>query len=208
MARYTGPACKLCRREGKKLFLKGDRCYTGKCAIERRSYAPGQHGQNRKKTSEYGLQLRAKQSARRYYGVSEGQFHKYFLMAERKEGVTGTNLLQLCESRLDNIVYTAGFASSRAQARQLVNHAHFTVNGSKVDIPSYLVKVGDVIAVKDTSKSTDEFKTLVESNASRPVPKWIDADSAAMTAKVVAVPEREEIATPVEEHLIVEFYSK
>ena len=208
MARYTGPACKLCCREGKKLFLKGDRCYTGKCALERRSYAPGQHGQNRKKTSEYGLQLRAKQSARRYYGVSEGQFHKYFLMAERKEGVTGTNLLQLCESRLDNIVYTAGFASSRAQARQLVNHAHFTVNGSKVDIPSYLVKVGDVIAVKDTSKSTDEFKTLVESNASRPVPKWIDADSAAMTAKVVAVPEREEIATPVEEHLIVEFYSK
>ena len=208
MARYTGPACKLCRREGKKLFLKGDICYTGKCALERRSYAPGQHGQNRKKTSEYGLQLRAKQSARRYYGVSEGQFHKYFLMAERKEGVTGTNLLQLCESRLDNIVYTAGFASSRAQARQLVNHAHFTVNGSKVDIPSYLVKVGDVIAVKDTSKSTDEFKTLVESNASRPVPKWIDADSAAMTAKVVAVPEREEIATPVEEHLIVEFYSK
>lgn len=208
MARYTGPACKLCRREGKKLFLKGDRCYTGKCALERRSYAPGQHGQNRKKTSEYGLQLRAKQSARRYYGVSEGQFHKYFLMAERKEGVTGTNLLQLCESRLDNIVYTAGFASSRAQARQLVNHAHFTVNGSKVDIPSYLVKVGDVIAVKDTSKSTDEFKTLVESNASRTVPKWIDADSAAMTAKVVAVPEREEIPTPVEEHLIVEFYSK
>ena len=208
MARYTGPACKLCRREGKKLLLKGDRCYTGKCALERRSYAPGQHGQNRKKTSEYGLQLRAKQSARRYYGVSEGQFHKYFLMAERKEGVTGTNLLQLCESRLDNIVYTAGFASSRAQARQLVNHAHFTVNGSKVDIPSYLVKVGDVIAVKDTSKSTDEFKTLVESNASRTVPKWIDADSAAMTAKVVAVPEREEIATPVEEHLIVEFYSK
>ena len=208
MARYTGPACKLCRREGKKLFLKGDRCYTGKCALERRSYAPGQHGQNRKKTSEYGLQLRAKQSARRYYGVSEGQFHKYFLMAERKEGVTGTNLLQLCESRLDNIVYTAGFASSRAQARQLVNHAHFTVNGSKVDIPSYLVKVGDVIAVKDTSKSTDEFKTLVESNASRTVPKWIDADSAAMTAKVVAVTEREEIATPVEEHLIVEFYSK
>ncbi len=208
MARYTGPACKLCRREGKKLFLKGDRCYTGKCALERRSYAPGQHGQNRKKTSEYGLQLRAKQSARRYYGVSESQFHKYFLMAERKEGVTGTNLLQLCESRLDNIVYTAGFASSRAQARQLVNHAHFTVNGTKVDIPSYLVKAGDVIAVKDTSKSTDEFKTLVESNASRTIPKWIDADAQAMTAKVVALPEREEIATPVEEHLIVEFYSK
>lgn len=208
MARYTGPACKLCRREGKKLFLKGDRCYTGKCALERRSYAPGQHGQNRKKTSEYGLQLRAKQSARRYYGVSESQFHKYFLMAERKEGVTGTNLLQLCESRLDNIVYTAGFASSRAQARQLVNHAHFTVNGNKVDIPSYLVKAGDVVAVKDTSKSTDEFKNLVESNASRPAVKWLDVNADAMSAKVVAFPEREEIATPVEEHLIVEFYSK
>ena len=208
MARYTGPACKLCRREGKKLFLKGDRCYTGKCALERRSYAPGQHGQNRKKTSEYGLQLRAKQSARRYYGVSEGQFHKYFLMAERKEGVTGTNLLQLCESRLDNIVYTAGFASSRAQARQLVNHAHFTVNGSKVDIPSYLVKPGDVVAVKDTSKSTDEFKNLVEANAARPTSKWLEVIADAMTAKVVALPEREEIATPVEEHLIVEFYSK
>ena len=208
MARYTGAVCRLCRREGQKLFLKGERCYSGKCAISRRPYAPGQHGQNRKKTSEYGLQLRAKQSARRYYGVSEGQFHKYFLMAERKEGVTGTNLLQLCESRLDNIVYTAGFASSRAQARQLVNHAHFTVNGTKVDIPSYLVKAGDVIAVKDTSKSTDEFKTLVESNASRTIPKWIDADAQAMTAKVVALPEREEIATPVEEHLIVEFYSK
>lgn len=208
MARYTGPACKLCRREGKKLFLKGDRCYTGKCALERRSYAPGQHGQNRKKTSEYGLQLRAKQSARRYYGISEGQFHKYFLMAERKEGVTGTNLLQLCESRLDNIVYTAGFASSRAQARQLVNHAHFTVNGSKVDIPSYLVKPGDVIAVKDTSKSTDEFKNLVEANAARPTSKWLEVNADAMTAKVVALPEREEIATPVEEHLIVEFYSK
>lgn len=208
MARYTGPACKLCRREGKKLFLKGDRCYTGKCALERRSYAPGQHGQNRKKTTEYGLQLRAKQSARRYYGINEGQFHKYFLMAERKEGVTGTNLLQLCESRLDNVVYTAGFASSRAQARQLVNHAHFTVNGHKVDIPSYLLKAGDVVAVKDTSKSTDEFKGLVESNAGRPVPQWVDANKDAMQAKVVKLPDREEIATPVEEHLIVEFYSR
>ena len=208
MARYTGPACKLCRREGKKLFLKGDRCYTGKCALERRSYAPGQHGQNRKKTSEYGLQLRAKQSARRYYGVSEGQFHKYFLMAERKEGVTGTNLLQICESRLDNIVYTAGFASSRNQARQLVNHAHFTVNGAKVDIPSYLVKPGDVVAVKETSKTTDEFKNLVESNSARPVPKWVESNKDAMTAKIIALPEREEIATPVEEHLIVEFYSR
>ena len=208
MARYTGPACKLCRREGKKLFLKGDRCYTSKCAIERRSYAPGQHGQNRKKATNYGLQLRAKQSARRYYGVAEGQFHKYFLMAERKAGVTGTNLLQLCESRLDNVVYTAGFASSRAQARQLVNHAHFTVNGSKVDIPSYLLSAGDVVAVKETSKSTDVFKPLVEANAARPKPQWLDINTDAMEAKVVKLPEREEIATPVEEHLIVEFYSR
>ena len=208
MARYTGPACKLCRREGKKLFLKGDRCYTGKCALERRSYAPGQHGQNRKKTSEYGMQLRAKQTARRYYGLSESQFHKYFIMAERKAGVTGSNLLQLCESRLDNVVYTAGFASSRAQARQLVNHAHFTVNGNKVDIPSYLLKAGDVVAVKETSKSSEDFKNIVEANSGRPVPQWLDATKDAMQAKVVKLPEREDIATPVEEHLIVEFYSK
>ena len=208
MARYTGPACKLCRREGKKLFLKGDRCYTSKCAFDRRSYAPGQHGQNRKKTSEYGLQLRAKQSARRYYGIAEGQFHKYFLMAERKAGVTGTNLLQICESRLDNVVYEAGFASSRAQARQLVNHAHFTVNGSKVDIPSYLLSAGDVVAVREKSKSTEEYKAIAEANASRPVPMWIEKNEGAMEAKILRAPEREEIATPVEEQLIEEFYSK
>ena len=208
MARYTGPACKLCRREGKKLFLKCDRCYTGKCAIERRSYAPGQHGQNRKKTSEYGLQLRAKQSARRYYGIAEGQFHKYFLMAARKAGVTGTNLLQICESRLDNVVYEAGFASSRAQARQLVNHAHFTVNGGKVDIPSYLLSAGDVVAVREKTKSTDDYKAIAEANASRPVPMWMEKNNDAMEVKILRTPEREEIATPVEEHLIVEFYSK
>ena len=208
MARYTGPACKLCRREGKKLFLKGDRCYTSKCAIDRRSYAPGQHGQNRKKISGYGMQLRAKQSARRYYGISESQFHKYFLMADRKAGVTGTNLLQICESRLDNVVYEAGFASSRAQARQFVNHAHFTVNGKKVDIPSYLLSAGDVVAVRERSKSTDEFKGIVEANASRPVPVWMEKNADAMEVKIIRAPEREEIATPVEEHLIVEFYSK
>lgn len=208
MARYTGPACKLCRREGKKLFLKGDRCYTSKCAIDRRSYAPGQHGQNRKKVSGYGMQLRAKQSARRYYGISESQFHKYFLMADRKAGVTGTNLLQICESRLDNVVYEAGFASSRAQARQFVNHAHFTVNGKKVDIPSYLLSAGDVVAVRERSKSTDEFKGIVESNGSRPVPVWMEKNADAMEVKIIRAPEREEIATPVEEHLIVEFYSK
>ncbi|MCD7722522.1 MAG: 30S ribosomal protein S4 [Clostridiales bacterium] len=208
MARYTGPACKLCRREGKKLFLKGDRCYTGKCAVDKRSYAPGQHGQSRKKTSEYGLQLRAKQTARRYYGISESQFHKYFIMAEKKAGVTGTNLLQLCETRLDNVVYEAGLASSRAQARQLVNHAHFTVNGRRADIPSILLKAGDVVAVKETSAAKDEFKNLIENNASRPIPQWLDVNKDSMQAKVIRTPEREEISTPVEEHLIVEFYSK
>ena len=208
MARYTGAVCKLCRREGKKLFLKGDRCYTGKCAFERRSYAPGQHGQNRSKNSEYGLQLRAKQQARRYYGIQEGQFHKYFLMAERKAGVTGENLLRICESRLDNVVYTLGWASSRAEARQLVTHAHFEVNGKKVDIPSYLLKAGDVVSIKQKSKDSEKFKTVLEANASRPVPSWLDLNAGALSAKVVALPEREQIEVPVEEHLIVEFYSK
>ena len=208
MARYTGAVCKLCRREGKKLFLKGDRCYTGKCAFERRSYAPGQHGQNRSKNSEYGLQLRAKQQARRYYGIQEGQFHKYFLMAERKAGVTGENLLRICESRLDNVVYTLGWASSRAEARQLVTHAHFEVNGKKVDIPSYLLKAGDVVSIKQKSKDSVKFKAVLEANASRPVPAWLDLNAEALSAKVVALPEREQIGVPVDAHLIVEFYSK
>lgn len=208
MSRYTGPVCKECRREGKKLFLKGDRCYTGKCALERRSYAPGQHGQNRSKNSEYGLQLRAKQAARRYYGIQEGQFHKYFLMAERKTGMTGENLLKICESRLDNIVYTLGWASSRAEARQLVTHGHFTVNGSKVDIPSYLLKAGDSVAIKSKSRDSVKIKAVLEANASRPVPTWLSLDANNLEAKVVALPEREQITTPVEEHLIVEFYSK
>lgn len=208
MSRYTGPVCKQCRREGKKLFLKGDRCYTGKCAIERRSYAPGQHGQNRSKNSEYGLQLRAKQQARRYYGVQEGQFHKYFLMAERKAGMTGENLLKICESRLDNVVYTLGWASSRAEARQLVTHAHYEVNGKKVDIPSYLLKAGDVVSIKAKSRDSVKIKAVLEANASRPVPTWLDVDAENLSAKVVALPEREQIGAPVEEHLIVEFYSK
>lgn len=208
MSRYTGPVCKECRREGKKLFLKGDRCYTGKCALERRSYAPGQHGQNRSKNSEYGLQLRAKQAARRYYGIQEGQFHKYFLMAERKTGMTGENLLKICESRLDNVVYTLGWASSRAEARQLVTHGHFTVNGSKVDIPSYLLKAGDSVAIKSKSRDSVKIKAVLEANASRPVPTWLSLDANNLEAKVVALPEREQITTPVEEHLIVEFYSK
>lgn len=208
MARYTGAVCKLCRREGKKLFLKGERCYTGKCAVDRRSYAPGQHGQNRKKTSEYGMQLRAKQTAKRYYGIQESQFHKYFLMAERRQGVSGENLLRICESRLDNVVYLLGWASSRAEARQLVVHAHYQVNGRKVDVPSYLLKAGDVITVKDKSRDSEKIKAVLEENASRPVPAWLDKNAETLSATVVKLPDREEIAVPVEEHLIVEFYSK
>ena len=208
MARYTGAVCKLCRREGKKLFLKGDRCYTGKCALERRSYAPGQHGQNRKKVSEYGLQLRAKQTAKRYYGIQEGQFYKYFLMAEKRQGIVGENLLKICESRLDNVVYLLGWASSRAEARQLTIHSHFRVNGKKVDVPSYLLKAGDVVSVKDTSKDSVKIKEVLEANAARPVPAWLDKNADELSAKVVKLPDREEIAVPVEEHLIVELYSK
>ena len=208
MARYTGAVCKLCRREGKKLFLKGDRCYTGKCAFERRSYAPGQHGQGRKKTSEYGLQLRAKQQARRYYGIQEGQFHKYFMMAERKQGMTGANLLRICESRLDNDAYLLGWASSRAEARQLTTHGHYLVNGKKVDIPSYLLKAGDVVSIREKSRDSEKIKAVLEANASRPVPEWLDKNGDDLTAKIVKLPDREQIEVPVEEHLIVEFYSK
>ncbi|MBQ3151325.1 MAG: 30S ribosomal protein S4 [Clostridia bacterium] len=208
MSRYTGAVCKLCRREGKKLFLKGERCYTGKCSIERRAYAPGQHGQGHKKTSEYGLQLRAKQQARRYYGIQEGQFHKYFLMAERKTGVTGENLLRICESRLDNVVYLLGWSSSRAEARQLVCHGHFKVNGKKVDIPSYLLKAGDVVSIKEKSLDSEKFKAVIEANSGRPVPAWLECDAEAKSGKVINLPDREQIEAPVEEHLIVEFYSK
>ena len=208
MARYTGAVCKLCRREGKKLYLKGERCYTGKCAVERRAYAPGQHGQSRKKATEYGLQLRAKQQAKRYYGIQEGQFYKYFLMAERKQGVTGENLLRICESRLDNVVYLLGWANSRAEARQLVTHGHYKVNGKKVNVPSYLIKAGDEVAIKDKSKESDKIKATVEANASRPVPQWLDLNAEALTGKILALPTREQIMVPVEEHLIVELYSK
>ena len=208
MARYTGAVCKLCRREGKKLFLKGERCYTGKCSIERRAYAPGQHGQSRKKTSEYGLQLRAKQQARRYYGIQEGQFHKYFLMAERKQGVTGENLLRICESRLDNVVYLLGWANSRAEGRQLATHGHYTVNGQKVDIPSYLLKAGDTVAIKAKSKESEKIQSVLDINGARPVPQWLEVDKEKNEAKVLSMPEREQISVPVEEHLIVEFYSK
>lgn len=209
MARYTGAVCRLCRREGQKLFLKGDRCYTDKCAIDRRAYAPGQHGNARnKKMSEYGMQLREKQKARRYYGVLESQFAKYYDMATRMKGVTGENLLAILESRLDNVVYRLGFAMSRPEARQLVRHGHFTINGQKVDIPSYLVKPGEVITLKDTSRSLDKFKASLEANGSRMAPKWLDFDRNTLVAKVVAVPMRDDIDLPIEEHLIVELYSK
>ena len=208
MARYTDSVCRLCRREGQKLFLKGDRCYSGKCAIDRRHYAPGQHGQARKKMSEYGLQLREKQKAKRYYGVLESQFAKYFEMASKAKGVTGENLLSIIESRLDNVCYRAGFGMSRAESRQLVRHGHFTVNGKKVNIPSYLVKAGDVIAVKETSRSSVKIKAVVEATASKPKAKWLDVDSDNMQVKVVSLAAREDIDLPIEEHLIVELYSK
>lgn len=208
MARYTGAVCRLCRREGQKLFLKGERCYSEKCSVGLRGYAPGQHGQGRKKSSEYGLQLRAKQTARRFYGVQENQFHHYFEIAERKQGITGDNLLRILESRLDNVVYRVGFASSRAEARQLVGHGHYEVNGKRVDIASYLLKAGDVVSICEKSRSSEKIKAVVEANSARPVPEWIDVNRDQLTAKIIALPTREQIEAPVDEQLIVEFYSK
>ncbi len=208
MARYTGAVCRMCRREGQKLFLKGERCYSDKCSVTSRGYAPGQHGQNRKKISEYGLQLREKQKVRRYYGVLESQFAKYFEMAERKQGMTGPNLLEICESRLDNVVYRLGLASSRAEARQLVVHGHYTVNGRRVNIPSYLVKAGDVVAVCDKSRSSEKIKAVVEANGARPVPMWLELDRDKLEAKVLRLANRDDIDYDVQENLIVEFYSK
>lgn len=204
MARYTGAVCRFCRREGEKLFLKGDRCYSEKCAFQRRSYAPGQHGQGRKKASEYGSQLRMKQKARRYYGVLEGQFAACFEMASRQAGMTGENLLRILESRMDNIVYRAGFANSRKEARQLVLHRHFTVNGKTVNIPSYLIKEGDVVAVKSTD--SDKIKGAIEANSARPKPAWMNVVENAAT--IVRLPERGEIDFNVEEQFIVEYYSR
>ena len=208
MARYTDAVCRLCRREGQKLFLKGDRCYTDKCALTRRAYAPGMHGQGRSKASEYGTQLREKQKAKRYYGVLETQFRSYFEMASKRKGKTGENLLALLETRLDNVVYRLGFAMSRAEARQLVTHGHFTVNGRKVDIPSFLVKPGMVVSLKESSRSLEKFKSSLEANSFRQPPKWLEFDRDNMTAKVAAMPAREDIDLPVEEQLIVELYSK
>ncbi len=208
MARYTDAVCRLCRREGQKLFLKGDRCYTDKCGVTRRAYAPGQHGQGRTRASEYGSQLREKQKVKRYYGILEKQFEGYFEMASKRQGKTGENLLSILESRLDNVVYRLGFAMSRAEARQLVRHGHFTVDGKKVNIPSFLVKPGMVIALKEGSRSLEKFKANVEANMFRQPPKWLDYDANTLTAKVAAAPARDDIDLPVEEQLIVELYSK
>ena len=208
MARYTGPNCKMCRREGCKLYLKGERCTNGKCAFDHRSTAPGQHGAARKKVGEYGKHLREKQKARRYYGVLEGQFKHYYEMAEKMEGIVGTNLLVLLERRLDNVVFRMGMAASRKEARQLVLHAHFTLNGKKVTIPSLLVKPGDVIAVKESSKESAKIKALVDALATVSAPKWIELDAKEAVAKIAAFPQRDDIDFEFEEQLIVEYYSK
>lgn len=211
MARYNDAVCKQCRREGEKLFLKGERCLTPKCAVERRPYPPGLHGrqaQFRRKVSDYGLQLRAKQKAKRVYGVMERQFRRYFREAERRRGLTGTNLLVLLESRLDNVVYRLGFGFSRPQARQLVRHGHFEVNGRKVNIPSYLVQPGDVVAVRQTSRKLMGFKEIALDLEHRAVPDWLSRDDETMTGRVMSVPEREDIDISINEQLIVEYYSR
>jgi len=208
MARYKDEQCRICRREGQKLFLKGSRCYSDKCSVSRRNYAPGEHGQKRKKLSEYGTQLREKQKTKSFYGVGEKQFRKYFVMASNKKGITGENLLQILESRLDNVVYRLGFGLSRAQARQLVNHGQFDVNGKKVDIPSYLVKPGDVISVREIKKENKTIKANMEANSARPIPTWLELDSEKLSGKVIKLASREDVDIPVEEHLIVELYSK
>jgi small subunit ribosomal protein S4 len=209
MARYIGPVCRLCRREGMKLFLKGERCYTEKCAIEKRNFPPGQHGKTRKsKMQGYGIQLREKQKVKRIYGVLEDQFRRYFEQAERTRGITGETLLQLLERRLDNVAYRAGFATSRPAARQLVRHGHFTVNGRKVDIPSFSVKPGDIIAVRQSSKQAPAIVHALEEVKGRGVPEWLQYDQAALSAKIGSIPTREQINLPVQEQLIVELYSK
>ena len=208
MARYTGPSCKICRREGCKLFLKGDRCTSGKCAFDHRSTAPGQHGAARKKVEDYGRHLREKQATRRYYGVLERQFRNYYEIAEAKEGMTGANLLVLLERRLDNVVFRMGMAASRKEARQLVLHGHFTLNGQKATIPSMLVKAGDVVAVKESRRDGAKIKALAENAPSKIKPKWLDFNEQDLAAKIVSLPAREDIDFDFEEQLIVELYSK
>ena len=209
MAKYTGPSCRQCRREGVKMFLKGDRCYSEKCAITRRGKVPGQHGGARRgMMKDYGLQLREKQKAKRYYGVLEKQFRNYYVKANAAEGMTGENLLKLIERRLDNTVYRMGIAESRRDARQLVRHGHFTINGKKADIPSMLVSLNDEIAVIEKSKSMPKFKALAETLANKNAPAWLDVDKEKMSAKVIALPAREDVDFEISEHLIVELYSK
>ena len=208
MARYTESVCRLCRREGEKLFLKGERCYTNKCSVARRAHAPGQHGQQRKKMSEYGVQLREKQKARRFYGVLESQFRKYFEMAVKRKGITGENLLQILESRLDNVVYRLGLATSRPEARQLVRHGHFAVNGKKANIPSMLLSPGDVVTVRERFRKSDKVKSIIDIAGGKVIPEWLEFDSENLTGKVVKLPAREEIDLQIREHLIVELYSK
>jgi len=208
MARYTGASCRLCRREGQKLFLKGERCYGGKCALSRRAYAPGQHGAAKKKLSEYGVQLREKQKTKRFYGILESQFRKYFEIADSKKGITGEVLLQLLETRFDNVVYRMGFGTTRAESRQLVTHGHFEINGKRVNIPSYLTKVGEAIEVCEKSRKSPRFKEILDITGSKVVPKWIEVDQENLKGRVVALPAREDVDLPVQEHLIVELYSK
>jgi len=208
MARYTGSVCRQCRREGVKLFLKGDRCYTDKCSLTKRHCPPGMHGQSRKKMSEYGMQLREKQKLRRAYGIQESQFRKYYEQAANMRGVTGDNMLMLIELRLDNVAYRLNFGESRPMARQMVTHGHLLVNGKKVDIASYQVKVGDEISVRADSADSEFFKTLKEEGAKRSIPKWVELNAEKLTGKIVALPQRDDIDLPVEEHLIVEYYSR
>ncbi|MCK5763600.1 MAG: 30S ribosomal protein S4 [Clostridiales bacterium] len=206
MARYTGPSCRLCRREGEKLYLKGDRCYSDKCAMNKRATAPGQHGTGRKKLSNYGVQLREKQKVKRYYGLLENQFRNIYETAEKMTGITGENFLRLLELRLDNVVYRMGLASSRKEARQLVTHGHFTLNGRKADIPSMTLKVGDAIAVREKSLTSQKFKDVMEKAVT--TPNWIESDLEKLEGKIIAKPSREDIDLPVEEHLIIELYSR
>jgi len=208
LARYTGSLCRLCRRETEKLFLKGDRCYTEKCSVERRQYPPGQHGQRRGKLSDYAVQLREKQKVRNIYGIFERQFRKYFHIAERKKGVTGEVLLQSLERRLDNVVHRTGFASNRRSARQLISHGHFLVNGRKVNVPSFLVHTGDVIEVKEKSREIPIIKESIAKGEQRGVPAWLEVDFQNLKAKVLQIPTREEIQLPAQEQLIIELYSK
>ncbi len=208
MARYCGPVCRICRRENQKLFLKGDRCNTEKCAFERRGYPPGQHGQGRIKFSEYGLQLREKQKIKRMYGLLEKQFRNLFEKAERTKGITGSNLLTMLERRLDNVAYRVGFANSRVEARHLVRHGHFTINGQKVDVPSYLVEKGDVLEIREKSRTTARILGALESVKRREIPQWLELESAQYKARVRDLPSRDDMTAPMEERLVVELYSK